>query len=113
MPTDAQILRRYVRPVVSNLGKKDERHVGYTLSLPKKKMKEEVMTNLVSSITGIQWFCRTFQFNSHDKVFESLQESQYSSVTSKWEPLYYPSSMFFKEYQEAVEFLKLYFSCIK
>lgn len=113
MPTDAQILRRYVRPIVSNLGKKGENHVGYTLLLPKKKMKQEVMTNLVSSITGIPWFERTFKFNSHDKVFESLQDDYYSSVTGWWERLYYPNSMYFKEYQEAVDFLKLYFSCIE
>lgn len=112
MPTDAQILRRYVRPIAENFGKKNEIYVGYTLALPKKKMEKEIMTNLVSSITG-KPFHGTFKFNSHDKVFESLQDDYYSSIIGRWEPLYYPHSMYFKEYQEAVEFLKLYFSCIK
>ena len=112
MPTDAQILRRYVRPIVSNLGKKDEKHIGYTLCLPKKKMKKEIMGNLVSSITG-EHFYRTFHFNTHDQVFESVQDSYYSQLTGRFEALHYPSSLFFKDYQEAVEFLKLYFACIK
>lgn len=112
MPTDAQILRCYIRPIAENFGKKNETYVGYTLALPKKKMKVEIMDNLVNSITG-KSFRRTFKFNTHDKVFESQQDDYFSSTTNKWEPLYYPSSLYFKEYQEAIEFLKLYFSCIE